>query len=110
MSFYCMTIVDLIISISVLTQVHVSSEGEAEQVNEEEDHILEALANLLQNTTLPQYQRIRERLDLRIMRATKGNSIVFYIYCKTLEELLYLYEFLIKGEFKKCISTVFDML
>ena len=69
-----MTSVDLIISISVLTQVHVSNEGEAEQVNEEEDHILEALANLLQNTTLPQYQRIRERLDLRIMRATERTN------------------------------------
>jgi len=93
-----------------LARVDVSNEGEIEQVNVEEDHILEAMANLLHNTTLPQYQRIRKLLDLRIMRARKGQSIVFYIYCKTLEELLYLHAFLTKGEFKKRIAIVFDML
>ena len=93
-----------------MARVDVSNEGEIEQVNVEEDQILEAMENLLQNTTLPQYQRIRERLDLRIMRARKGQSIVFYIYCKTLQELLYLHAFLTKGEFKKRIATVFDML
>src|SRR6218665_3946635 len=106
MTTYCC----LKFSISVLAQVHVTIEGEREQADVAEDQILEAMANLLQNTTLPQYQRIRERLDLRIMRARKGQSIVFYIYCKTLEELLYLHAFLTKGEFKKRIATVFDML
>ena len=100
----------LFISISVLAQVHVSSESETEQVDAEEDHIIEAIENLLQDKTLPQYQRIRERLDLRIMRARKGKSIVFYIYCKTLEELLYLHELLTNGELKKRVTTVFDLL
>lgn len=100
----------LIISISVLATVHVSNGGEAEQVDEDENNIIEAMVNLLQNKTLPQYQRIRERLDLRIILARKGQSIVFYIYCKTLEELLYLHELLTNGELKKRVTTVFDLL
>lgn len=97
-----------IISISVLEQVHVSNEGKAELANAEEDDLLEVMVDLLQDKMLPQDQRIRERLEVRIMRARKDQSVVFYIYCKTMDEPLR--ELLTKGEFKKCIASGFDLL
>src|SRR6218665_2440759 len=75
-----------------------------------EDEIVARLTNVLSGSSIEESSRILERVQLNILAAKKGHSILLYIWCKTMEELLHLHDLLTSGHLKDTVEELFNQL
>jgi len=90
-------------------RVHASLDGE--NVTETEKEISTAIANMIINDrSTDEASRILELVNLKVIAAKIGQSVVLYIYCKTIEDLQQLHESLISGRLKDSVEMLFNSL
>lgn len=83
--------------------VRVHSQIEDEQT---EDEVIASFARALGNRPLEESRRILEG-TLNVIAMKKGHSIVIYIYCRTLKELLRLEEMQLNGSIRSTVRELF---
>lgn len=91
-------------------KVHARLDGPLETVTTAEDKIVTTIESVLSGTSIAESSRILEILQMRLVAARIGQSIVLYIWCKTVEELLRFYEFLTSGRLKDTAELLFNQL
>ena len=90
-------------------RVHASLDGE--NVTETEKEISTAIANMIINDrSTDEASRILELVNLKVIAAKIGQSVVLYIYCKTIEDLQQLHDSLISGRLKDLVELWFNSL
>lgn len=83
---------------------------DAENVTEDEREIVTMIADILINRSIDQPSRILELVNHRVIAARTGQSVVLYIYCKTIEDLEQLHESLLSGRLKNSVELWFNFL
>jgi hypothetical protein len=68
------------------------------------------IAGILIDRSIDQPSRILELVQHKVIAAKTGQSIVLYIYCKTIEELQQLHESLTSGRLKDSVELCFKSL
>lgn len=94
----------------VVARVHAHLDGPIQSMMPAEDEIVARLTNVLRGSSIEESSRILERVQLNIFAAKKGHSIVLYIWCKTMEELLRLHDLLTSGHLKDMVEQLFNQL
>ena len=95
---------------SVVVRVHAHLEGPLEDVTPTEDAISTTIAIALSGTSIEERSRIWERAQLKLIAAKKGQSVVLYVWCETVEELFHLHESLTSGHLKDSVELLFNHL
>lgn len=75
-----------------------------------EDEISTAFEKMLIGRSITERSRLLDIFQLKVIDAKKGQSIVLYIYCETVEELLRLQELLTSGCLKDAAERLFNKL
>jgi len=93
----------------VVVRVHASlgNDKDADQI---EDEIITRFKDILRDKSLDEVNRIMEDIDLTIIAAKKGLSVVLYVYCRTTTELTNLYEVKLSGKLRSTVQQVFKQL
>ena len=96
----------------VVARVHAHLDGPVQSMMPAEDEIVARIANVFSNTckSFEESSRIWKRVKLKLIAAKKGHSIVLYIWCKTMEELLRLQDLLTIGHLKDTAEQLFNQL
>lgn len=94
--------------LSVVVRVHANLQGV--DVNHTEDELITRITELLSGRSQEDSSRILEVAQLRIIGAKKGESVVLFVFCKTLTELLDLKEMQLSGELKSHLQTLFTQV
>ena len=97
------------ILISVVVRVHANL-GNDKDADHTEDNIIARFKDILKAKSLDEASRILEDIDLTIIAAKKGHSVVLYVYCRTATELTNLYEMNLSGKLNSIIELVFRQL
>ena len=92
---------------TVFVQLHASIEGYAANIGELEGDIFSQLTKVLENSPLDANARLLELTRQRIVAIKKEHSLVFYIHCKTNDELLQLTNLLETNTLKETVERVF---
>lgn len=92
----------------VVTKVHINLDGPLEDVTRTEDEISTTIASALNGTSIAERMRILKLAEFKLIAAAKGQSIVFYIWCETAEELSRLQKYLISGRLKDSVERLFN--
>lgn len=88
----------------MVVRVHSRIEDE-----ETEDEVIASFARALGSRPLEESRRILEG-TLNVIAMKKGQSIVIYIYCRTLKELLRLEEMQLNGSLQSSVKELFTRL
>lgn len=89
-------------------RVHANLDGE--NVSEAENEISTAMANMILDRSIEEANRIFQLAQLKVIAAKKGQSIVLYIYCMTIEDVQQLYQSLISASLKVSLELLFNRL
>ena len=100
---------ELIILILVVVRVHVNL-GNDKDADHIEDDIITRFKDILKMKSLDEASRILKDIDLTIIAAKKGHSVVLYVYCRTATELMDLYEMNLSGKLRSTIEQMFKQL
>src|SRR6218665_543683 len=92
----------------VVVRVHANLDGE--NVDEAENEIVTRMAKMLIENSIDQPSRIFTLVHQRVIAAKKGQSIVLYIHCKTIQELQELKDSLTSGQLKDSVELWFNSL
>src|SRR6218665_3832958 len=92
----------------VVPKVHINIDGPLEDVTRTEDEISTRIARELCGTSITDRIRILKLAEFKVIAAAKGQSIVFYIWCETFEELTRLQKYLISGRLKDSVEQLFN--
>lgn len=91
--------------------MRVIAKLDGENVTEAENEISTAIANMITNDrSTEEANRILELVNLKVIGVKTGQSILLYIYCKTIEELQRLHEMLNSGRLKDSVELCFNRL
>lgn len=91
-------------------RAHAHLGGPLEDVTTAEEQISTAIAYVLSGISIAGSNRILELAQLKVIAAKKGQSVVVYIWCETVEELFRLYELLTSGHLRECVEQLFNQL
>src|SRR5688572_3708215 len=94
--------------LSVVVRVHATLQGV--DFDHTEDELIARITELLNGRSEEDSSRILEVAQLRIIGAKKGQSIVLYIFSKTLSDLLDLKEMHVTGELKTRLRNLFTQI
>lgn len=89
--------------------MRVHAQLNSEEVDETEEEIITRFASVLSGKSLEASNRILVG-TLNVIAAKKGQSVVLYIYCKTLKDLIHLQEMNASGKLRTIIQTIFTQL
>lgn len=90
------------------TDVTLGAEGA--DVDATEELIVKGITNLLGDRSLPERNRILELVQLRLIGAKVGHSVVLYFHCLELTDVDRLQEIYDRDHMKNIIETVFNRL
>jgi len=91
--------------------VRVYAKSVGENVSEAENEISTAIANMItSDRSTEAADRLLELVNLKVIGARTGHSIILYIYCKTIEELQRLHELLSSGRLRDSVELWFNHL
>jgi len=83
---------------------------EEADVDATEELIAKGITDLLSDRSLPERNRILEMVQLRLIGAKVGHSVVLYFHCLDLSDVDRLQEICDSGHMKNIIETVFNRL
>lgn|SRR6218665_1312084 len=91
-----------------VVRAHVNLDGV--NVNKTESELVTKITNLLIDSSIDQRNRILELVNNKVIAVKPGQSIVLYIYCKTIEYLQELEESLTSRQLKDSVEVWFNDL
>lgn len=91
-----------------VVQAHANLD--ADQLDEKEVQIVRDVRNLLLQTSEHRTNLLLQEVQISIMATRRGSSIVLYLYCETMKELMYLCEVINKKQLKDKIENIFNAL
>ena len=91
-----------------VVQAHANLD--ADQLDETETQIVREVTSLMLQSSENRTSLLLQELQMRIIAARRGSSIVLYIYCETMKELMYLCEVINKNELKDKLENIFNTL
>ena len=95
-------------TIIVLVVVRVHAElGNDKSADHAEDDIITRFRDVLNGKSLNEVSRILKEIELSVIAAKKGQSVVLYIYCRTVKELMDLYEICLSGKLRDAVERLF---
>src|SRR6218665_508682 len=92
----------------VVVSIHANLQGI--DFDSTEDVIITRITELLNGRSPEDSSRILEGAQIRIIGARKGQSVVIYIFCKTLSDLLDLKEMHVSGELTTHLRAMFSQI
>src|SRR6218665_39448 len=92
----------------VVVSIHANLQGI--DFDSTEDVIITRITELLNGRSPEDSSRILEGAQIRIFGARKGQSVVIYIFCKTLSDLLDLKEMHVSGELTTHLRAMFSQI
>lgn len=97
---------------SAVVGVRASLQEASPNVDERDEAIVSKITDILENSdlSLEDWKRLSPLIELRILTASKGNSVLLYFHCLTFEELQRLAGLTVEGSLKKIVEEVFTQL
>ena len=92
-----------------MVRVHADL-GNDKDADHTEDDIITRFKDILSGKSLDEASRILEDIDLTVIAAKKGHSVVLYVYCRTATELTDLYEMNLSGKLRSTVEQLFKEL
>lgn len=97
------------IFVSVVVRVHADL-GTGKDADHTEDDIITRFTDILSGKSLDEASRILKEIELTVIAAKKGHSVVLYVYCRTATELTDLYEKNLSGKLRSSVEQLFSQL
>ena len=97
------------ILVSVVVRVHANL-GNNKDADHTEDDIITRFTDVLSGKSLDEASHILKEIELKVIAAKKGHSVVLYVYCRTAKELTYLYEMYLSGDLRSIVEKLFSQL
>ena len=92
-----------------MVRVHADL-GKDKDADQTEDDIITRFKNILSGKSLDEVSRLLKEIELTVIAAKKGQSVVLYIYCRTARELMELYELNLSGTLRNIVERIFSQL
>lgn len=100
-----------ILFVAVIVRIHASLDETLANVTEAEEEISSAFASTVSGKSLEEINRILQLTQFKCIAAKRGQSIVLYAYCGTVEELQQLREMLANGRLlRDSVELLFNRL
>ena len=75
-----------------------------------EKEIVERIDSALSSMSLEESRCLLEKLHLKVLAARTGHSVILYVLCETIDELMHLSKRLASGELQSDIEQLFNQL
>jgi len=84
--------------------------GNDKDADRAEDDIIARFKDILSAKSLDEASRILKEIELTVIAAKKGHSVVLYVYCRTETDLIDLYQMNLSGKLRRTIERLFSQL
>ena len=91
-----------------MVRVHTDL-GNNKDADHIEDDIIRKFTDILSGKSPDEASRILTEIEMKVIAAKKGHSIVLYIYCRTKTELMNLYEIYSSGKLRSTVEQNFNV-
>lgn|SRR6218665_887594 len=102
------TIILIIVSFLAIVQAHANLD--TDRLDEAETQIVRDLTNLVLQAPENRQSLLLQELQIKVLAVKRGSSIVLYIFCETMKELMYLCEVIDTKELKDKLENLFNTL
>ena len=92
-----------------MVRVHADL-GNGSDADRTEDDIITRFTDILSGKSLDEASRILAEIELKVIAAKKGHSVVLYVYCRTATELIDLFESHLSGKLRNTVEQLFRQL
>jgi hypothetical protein len=101
------------IYVVVISELHVTMDGDEKHVAISENHIVKTIKSLLKGKTQVEQTRIMELVqlgdnDVQLISARQSSSIALYFHCTTLKGLEHLQDLMSSGRLKTIVESAFN--
>lgn len=100
----------LIIVVYFLAIVQAHANLDTDRLDEAETQIVRDLTNLVLQAPENRQSLLLQELQIKVLAVKRGSSIVLYIFCETMKELMYLCEVIDTKELKDKLENLFNTL
>lgn len=100
----------LIIVVYFLAIVQAHANLDTDRLDEAETQIVKDLTNLVLQAPENRQSLLLQELQIKVLAVKRGSSIVLYIFCETMKELMYLCEVIDTKELKDKLENLFNTL
>lgn len=98
----------------MICEVHVTINGNPEKLEAYETKIVESFLQFLNQRSDGDQTVIKiiqsGHPDVQLISVKRGDSIIFYFHCVSLDGMTYLHEIVSNGQFKAIVEQIFNQL